>query len=104
MGRKWDNIGEIGSLVNDSSEPSSSKEKSLEIANVPEDKFQNRVVNLSFLYWTNEYPIFQMYSRGKLEGRKRRMLLWYTSVERVCEQGNFLPHNNLLLRETTLPN
>ncbi|CAN6867851.1 unnamed protein product, partial [Brassica oleracea] len=38
MGAKVEQHGEIGSLVNDSPESSSSKEKSLEIENVPEDK------------------------------------------------------------------
>ena len=55
-----------------------------------------------FLYTINEYPLLQIYSRGKLEGRQRRMLLWYMSVERVSQQVILLPHNNLLLRETAL--
>ncbi|CDY08647.1 BnaC04g19560D [Brassica napus] len=63
---------------NDAQEPSSSKELSLVIAKKPE----NIVVNLAFLYWTKENPLFQMYSMGKLEGRQRRLSLWNFSVER----------------------
>ncbi|CAN7060157.1 unnamed protein product [Brassica oleracea var. botrytis] len=32
-----------------------------------------------------------------LDIRKRGMLLWHFTVQRVIEQGNLLPHNNLLL-------
>ncbi|CAF1729687.1 unnamed protein product [Brassica napus] len=35
-----------------------------------------RVMNLAFLYWTNKYPLLQIYSWRKLEGRQRRRLLW----------------------------
>ncbi|KAF2537815.1 hypothetical protein F2Q70_00002646 [Brassica cretica] len=38
MGAKVEQLGEIGSLVHDSPKSSFSKEKSLEIENVPEDK------------------------------------------------------------------
>nr|VDD38306.1 unnamed protein product [Brassica oleracea] len=35
-----------------------------------------RVMNLAFLYWTNKYPLLQIYSWRKLEARQRRRLLW----------------------------
>ncbi|CAN6894059.1 unnamed protein product [Brassica oleracea] len=35
-----------------------------------------QVMNLAFLYWTNKYPLLQIYSWRKLEGRQRRRLLW----------------------------
>ncbi|CAF2152031.1 unnamed protein product [Brassica napus] len=36
----------------------------------------------TFLYWAKEHPLFQIYSRGKLEGRQRRLRLWNLSVKR----------------------
>ncbi|CAF1707777.1 unnamed protein product [Brassica napus] len=34
-----------------------------------------------------------------LDIRKRGMLLWHFAVQRVIEQGNLVPHNNLLIRK-----
>ncbi|CAF1910607.1 unnamed protein product [Brassica napus] len=34
---------------------------------------------------------------------KRGMLLWHFAVQRVIEQGNLLPHSNLLIRQTARP-
>nr|VDD43983.1 unnamed protein product [Brassica oleracea] len=34
---------------------------------------------------------------------KRGMLLWHFDVQRVIEQGNLLPHSNLLIRQTARP-
>uniref|UniRef100_A0A0D3BLA6 Ubiquitin-like protease family profile domain-containing protein n=2 Tax=Brassica oleracea TaxID=3712 RepID=A0A0D3BLA6_BRAOL len=60
---------------NGAQESSSSKELGLVIAKEPE-------VNLTFLYWTKEHPLFPIYSRGKLESRQKRLRLWNLSVER----------------------
>ncbi|KAF2534321.1 hypothetical protein F2Q70_00031287 [Brassica cretica] len=38
-----------------------------------------------------------------LDIRKRGMLLWHFAVQRVIEQGNLLPHSNLLIRQTARP-
>lgn len=81
---------------NGAQESSSSKELGLVIAKEPE-------VNLTFLYWTKEHPLFPIYSRGKLESRQKRLRLWNLSVERVREKGNLLPHSNFLLRKIALP-
>nr|VDD37631.1 unnamed protein product [Brassica oleracea] len=34
---------------------------------------------------------------------EKRDLLWHFAVQRVIEQGNLLPHNNLLIRQTSRP-
>ncbi|CAN6863527.1 unnamed protein product [Brassica oleracea] len=41
--------------------------------------------------------------RRMLDIWKRGMLLWHFAVQRVIEQGNLLPHGNLLIRQTTRP-
>ncbi|KAF2597056.1 hypothetical protein F2Q68_00011176 [Brassica cretica] len=64
--------GKIGFLVNDSTETSSSKEKSLEIANVLEDKAPKPSGESSVLVLDKRVLLFQMNNWGKLEGRKER--------------------------------
>ncbi|CAN7002886.1 unnamed protein product [Brassica oleracea var. botrytis] len=71
-GEKAGQHGKIGFLVNDSTEPSSSKEKSLEIANVLEDKAPKPSGESSVLVLDKRVLLFQMNNRGKLEGTKER--------------------------------
>ncbi|CAN6886871.1 unnamed protein product [Brassica oleracea] len=63
-------------------------------------KLQNRAL----FYWTKINPLFRIYRRRMLDIWKRGMLLWHFAVQRVIEQGNLLPHSNLLIRQTTRPN
>ncbi|CAN7084104.1 unnamed protein product, partial [Brassica oleracea var. botrytis] len=62
-------------------------------------KLQNRAL----FYWTKINPLFRIYRRRMLDIRKRGMLLWHFAVQRVIEQGNLLPHSNLLIRQTSRP-
>ncbi|KAF3503126.1 hypothetical protein F2Q69_00040331 [Brassica cretica] len=62
-------------------------------------KLQNRAL----FYWTKINPLFRIYRRRMLDIWKRGMLLWHFAVQRVIEQGNLLPHGNLLIRQTTRP-
>ncbi|CAN6831093.1 unnamed protein product [Brassica oleracea] len=51
------------------------------------------MVSLAFLYWTNEHPLFQMYSRGKLEGIQRMLRLWNMSMERLNNTAKLIIPN-----------
>ncbi|CDY69768.1 BnaCnng65260D [Brassica napus] len=62
-------------------------------------KLQNRAL----FYWTKINPLFRIYRRRMLDIRKRGKLLWHFAVQRVIEQGNLLPHSNLLIRQTARP-
>uniref|UniRef100_A0A0D3BK42 DUF1985 domain-containing protein n=1 Tax=Brassica oleracea var. oleracea TaxID=109376 RepID=A0A0D3BK42_BRAOL len=42
-------------------------------------------------------------ARRMLDILKRGMLLWHFAVQRVIEQGNLLPHNNLLIHQIARP-
>ncbi|KAF2569601.1 hypothetical protein F2Q68_00025729 [Brassica cretica] len=88
---------------NDAQEPSSSKELSLVMAKEPEVKPSEQSGEPSILVLDKGAPTVTDLQQGKLEG-KRRLRLWKLSVEIVSEKGNLLPHSNLLLRETALPN
>ncbi|WZZ44828.1 hypothetical protein YC2023_041087 [Brassica napus] len=57
----------------------------------------------ALFYWTKINPLFRIYRMRMLDIWKRGMLLWHFVVQRVIEQGNLLPHSNLLIRQTARP-
>ena len=68
---------------------SSSKDKAPEPSLVLLDKNQSTVSDLQ-----KEDARYQ---------EKRDVLLWHFAVQRVIEQGDLLPHSNLLIRQTVRP-
>ncbi|CAN6854672.1 unnamed protein product, partial [Brassica oleracea] len=94
----------IGSLVNESTEPSSSKEKSLEIANVPEDKAREPSGEPSVLVLDKRVFTVSEVEQGETRRQKKKDAAMVYVRGKSERARKLVPHRNLLLRETTLPN
>ncbi|CAN7013440.1 unnamed protein product [Brassica oleracea var. botrytis] len=51
----------------------------------------------------NQPTVSDLQKKDARYKEKRGMLLWHFAVQRVIEQGNLLPHSNLVIRQTTRP-